>query len=435
MLDLPARLVEAARLEQELREVVARCRVGRFQHDRARPGVGCGCPVAVRIGDVAAAEPGVRFAGPARDRGVVGRGRRASLPRGLEAGGRGDESRRLRVTRTRAPHQGDHREAPAAVPGAGKALPFHLDASYAPGAKQGDAALRVVADEHGEMPARQPRHAEVLQHEHGPARFKFLHHLFGGRRQDVGQAPVAARGADELEGEAAAPLREVDLGRERLRRHVDAARDQQGRERGGTALVVFLREEGRRVELYRARRGSGQPVDERRRGRATGQRDRKCRDDQCAAVHVFLKMSMTPTSSRMIRTTNTTPITASASPPAGASPIWPASVATSAPDTTSRRPSIAAGSTPNRSSSARTSARASVASTRARAPPSWLAIASAVPTMPAEAGACMPREMRLALSTATQARRNLYMRMVTLRSYKRWTKLPCWTPHSPPSGP
>src|SRR5688572_33403214 len=51
MLDLQARLVEPARLEQELREGVESYRVGGVHHDRAQPSVGCGCPIAVRIGD------------------------------------------------------------------------------------------------------------------------------------------------------------------------------------------------------------------------------------------------------------------------------------------------------------------------------------------------------------------------------------------------
>ena len=111
-----------------------------------------------------------------------------------------------------------HREAPAAMPGAGEALPFHLEAPFAPGAQHGDVAVRVVADEHRVVPARQARRAEVLQHAAPAGRPPAPRTISSAvRREDVGQPAVPARGADELERKAAAPLREVDLGRECLR--------------------------------------------------------------------------------------------------------------------------------------------------------------------------------------------------------------------------
>jgi hypothetical protein len=66
----------------------------------------------------------------------------------------------------------------------------------------------------------------------------------------------------------------------------------------------------------------------------------------------------------------------------------------------------------------------------------WLAAtASAVPTMPADAGACTPSETRVTLSRVTQARRNPLMRMDGPPVLQVRTTLARGAGYSPPSGP
>ncbi len=225
------------------------------------------------------------------------------------------------MRRNLARHESRESKAAAAMPGFRKALPMHFQSLRSAGAQDCHVTPRVVADEHGVMPDRQALRAEILEHQHRAAGGKLRHHFVGRGREHIRQPSVPARRADQLELEAAAPARKEDFRRDALGRDVDAAGAQQRCERRRPALVVVLWKERRRAEFDRGRCGGRKAIGERRRGRATGKRDRERRDRRCASLHVFLKMSMTPVSSRMISTTNTMPITASASPPAGACPI------------------------------------------------------------------------------------------------------------------
>src|SRR5690606_20068988 len=76
------------------------------------------------------------------------------------------------------------------------------------------------------------------------------------------------------------------------------------------------------------------------------------------------KTLVTPTSSRISSTRNTTPITASASPPAGRRSSWPSSCSSSASLSEATRASASTGSTPSCCIACRTSSRASEERTR-----------------------------------------------------------------------
>src|SRR5262245_65565188 len=103
----------------------------------------------------------MRLARPARGGGLIRLGRRIPLTRRLEPGGGFEEALGRRLLRDLRRTQYRHREAAAAVPAAGEALPAHREALVRPRAQERHVVHDVVADEDGVMPDGKLLDAEV----------------------------------------------------------------------------------------------------------------------------------------------------------------------------------------------------------------------------------------------------------------------------------
>ena len=175
------------------------------------------------------------------------------------------------------------------------------------------------------VPARHPAHAEIEQDQHRPTGRKFIAYRRQSGRQYIRQAFRSAGRREQLALQAALPLRQVDLAGHLVQRRLNTTGYQDRRERRRAALESQLWKKGC-VDQFPGVGGRSIVAQLRRHGAATGdnQEGRHCEDPPglihqphgCCRLYIFLKMSVTPTSSRISSTRNTTPITEIASPPA-----------------------------------------------------------------------------------------------------------------------
>ena len=179
-----------------------------------------------------------------------------------------------------------------------------------------------VSNNHGIVPRRCKGHAEILQDQHGTAGIELPEQRREFRFDNVRDAAKRSRRRDDLCLQTAAALRNENQRHQFIRRNRNAARLQHGGQRGRAALIGFLRKECRFPKLYGRIDRNG--VDRAKRiGCAAGDQT-GCRksDWPTHPRQKLLKISVTPTSSRIRSTSITMPITSSApSAPAGSSLI------------------------------------------------------------------------------------------------------------------
>ena len=193
-------------------------------------------------------------------------------------------------------------------------------------------SVGVVAHDHRVVPARQHRNAVVVENEHRPAGVELRENRVEIARERIGRADrtCAAPRASPLAGCRGAPADRPAARDPRARRSHPTRPTPWQVQPARTDSPAADGKEWRRDPRPAARclRGSAQRTARasRQPAGATGEAARRARRVRERTQRgTFLKMSMTPTSSRISSTTNTAPISARMSPPAGALSISVAS--------------------------------------------------------------------------------------------------------------
>ena len=331
-LDMGARLRHAAAIAENFREIVVGDDVARIERERREIAALRRLPIAAPITEIGEAELRPDRVGPMLARANVCLLGRVQSPDRFQPGGRGNVAVELRARRQLSGLQHDQRPALRAIPRAHEPSHAHHAPLCGSRSQHQRAGLEVVADEHCVMPDGNELDAQVLHHQHGRAGRDLSQQRRQILRNRIDDAVAHARRRHELDLEAPLPaghdrprLRDPRASRRApaLRRTVASAAGPHWYcfcGKNGTCVSSACA--GRPAISAGAKRGGlsvHPPSATSTSDAGAAQAGANRRNAPIGSVRYgnFLKTSMTPTASRISSTTNTTPMTARMSAPAG----------------------------------------------------------------------------------------------------------------------